>query len=128
MFAEVLGVFVLQRYWTAGKAITFFSPYLVIICGLPLLVSPSDRPRWTAVASLVFLITQVGLGIYRPFAAANPTGIHYNAPYPSIQNALLKTKYRWDVDSLESELKHCSLVEVNLPDPFLEHFRPFVLI
>ena len=61
--------------------------------------------------------------MYRLWFARDPNGIGYNGMYPSIQNRMLKTSYRWDMDP--NEYAHCRGVYLyNDVDPnYLEYVK-----
>jgi hypothetical protein len=93
------------NYWPAGKAISYAAPVFMMLLVLPAACPfrpPALRPlRWIAGGFAAF---QLLSGVTRIAAAAEPSGIHYAAPYPAIQAPALKTDIGWDLTGLKRVL------------------------
>jgi hypothetical protein len=110
------------NYWPAGKVVSYAAPVFMLLLVVPVAYEFRDRwlrpLRWMVCAFVAF---QVGSGATRIAAAAQPDGIHYDAPYPAIQDRELKTGIGWDLGGLERVLTpqmHVRLRRMNL---WLDH-------
>ncbi|MBF0562260.1 MAG: hypothetical protein HQL37_09620 [Alphaproteobacteria bacterium] len=117
---------VLGHYWVGGKTLAMATPLLFIVLAAPLL-DPEARLRWR-MASALFVAVHLGFGLYRPFAASEPSGIHYPfPPYPSVQDSRLKTELSWDIARWRPMLQTCRHTSIDLDNPFLERYAQVYL-
>ena len=112
------------RYWPAGKALTMASPLLFIMVAVPVL---SGGGRWGRAAAAAFVLLHLGFGLYRPLAAANPSGIHYAWPYPAVPDPTFKTAFSWDLTRWEIPLRGCRHISLDLPHPQQDRYVQMVL-
>jgi hypothetical protein len=125
MFSFCLILILKNQIWAAGKGISYLSPYLMIILLLPMILNLKKDNRWFIITAIILLLSQFMFGIVRPINASTNTGIHYpSPPYPSIQYWHSKTKldYDWDVDKISNSIKNCTLIKIDIPDIWLQHY------
>jgi hypothetical protein len=102
MLCGALAVFILQtvilmllhKYWTAGKALSFFAFLLVLVVFCPLLAGYSRGGAlriWSWAACTILLAAQGWMLIYRPIAAKKRPFDHYRAPYPAALDRYLRS-------------------------------------
>jgi hypothetical protein len=108
------------KFWAAGKALSMAAPLLFIALAAPLLTNTLPH-RWQAAAAL-YVALHIGFGVYRPIAAANPTGIHYASPYPAVADPASKTELSWDLGTWRSELRRCHGASIDISAPVLERY------
>jgi hypothetical protein len=104
LYVPALRLATTGNYWSAGKAVSFVSPILVLVLALPIAVTLPARVAWLRWASGAFVAFQLALGVARIAGAADPTGVHFAAPYPALQEPPLKQVLRWDVAPLAGAL------------------------
>lgn len=118
-------------FWSAGKALSFTSPYLYILLLLPLVYCPpiSDKGplKYMAVAvAYSALVFSLGFGIVRVYASLDEHGIGYYRNYPSIQGKEHKIDVLWKLDI--EQARGCSGVDLNLvSNPFFQHYAKLKL-
>ncbi len=113
------------HFWTAGKLVSYLAPYLMLSICLPLF---SEKRFPYAVPAVLLVVIQIMFGAYRPLAAANPTGIHYDgAFYPSIQDPSWKTSIDWRIDKLSDSLSGCSSIKIDVAEPLVRHWVMYFL-
>lgn len=98
------GLALRESYWSAGKALSYASPALVLMLAAPAAAAAGGTAgalRWVVAAFVAF---QLALGLARIDGARSPSGIHYARPYPSVEAPELKEVLRWDVRPLEPML------------------------
>ncbi len=116
------------HYWTAGKVISYLAPYLILFVCLPLFSEKRFSRFPYRVPAVLLVVIEIMFGAYRPIAAANPTGIHYDgAFYPSIQDPNWKTNIDWRIDKLRGSLSGCSSVRIDIADPLVQHWAMYFL-
>jgi hypothetical protein len=117
------GVMVLKRqFWGAGKAISFCSPYLAIFFVLPALLT---RNAWVRTAGGLWVAGQLTFGLMRPFWAHDPHLQERTPTYMPV--AVSKTTHNFDLKPLMTQLRYASCVELDVPDPYLEHYLMLAL-
>jgi hypothetical protein len=111
------------QLWSAGKAVSFASPVLVLLLTLPLAVAALPgrfaRLRWVTGAFVAF---QLAIGLARVAGASNPDGIHFEFPYPSLQEPPLKKVLRWEVEPLATHLSGVRRVLIADMNPWSSHW------
>jgi hypothetical protein len=124
-----LPLLLMGKYWAAGKALGMIGPFLFLLAAAPLLLAearPSaarGRPLWRTLPAAIFLAAQLGFGLARPLAAANPDGIHYSRPpYPSVQSSEYKTALDWGLARRDDALRRCRRIALDIESPFLERY------
>ncbi len=116
------------HYWEAGKAVSWASPLLLLLLAAPALAPGPGRWRQAAGAvAAAFVAFQLGLGLLRVGAAAGPDGIHYEPPYPAVQDEQLKRQLRLDLDGLGAPLAGARHVLVPPMPPFQDYLVMFFL-
>ena len=94
MLCSAVAVFILQtaillllhKYWTAGKALSFFAFLLVLLVYCPLWAADlrgGILRSWSGIACSTLLVAQGFILIYRPIAAKISPFEHYRPPYPA---------------------------------------------
>ena len=115
------------RYWAASKAVAIVAPLLFILLCIPL-AKGASAPAWSRITVWTFVLAHLGFGLVRTAAATAETGVHYKfPPYPSAQDATLKTNYSWDTRGRYAAAKACKLVQINVANPFLDRFAQIFL-
>ncbi len=116
----------LGRYWAAGKAWSMVGPLAFLV-----LAAPALRPgagRWQRGLALAYLVAHLGLGVWRPLAAARGTdGAHYPPPYPAVPNAVVKRDFNWAIGPQLAALRQCHGISLALSHPSLERYLQVVL-
>ncbi len=111
-----------ENYWPAGKIVSYAAPVFMTVLALPIAFSFGPGAlqilRWIAWGFVVF---QLGNGVTRIAAAGSPDGIHYSAPYPSVQDRGLKVGVGWDFTGLERVVTPETRVLVKPMNIWLEH-------
>ena len=121
-----------QKYWGAGKALSYSSwPGLVIVL-LPL-AGPyrGPRPGWfrfASIATLALALVHGAHALARPVFAARPYGIHYRQPYPNIQGETLKRNFDWADFSFLKDLTSDDLVAISMPYPWIRAYVRIALM
>lgn len=120
-----------HQWWSAGKALSFTSPYLYILLLLPLLSFSSTLDRGpmkhiaVAVANIV-LVLSLGFGAARVYASMDENGIGYYRNYPSIQGKENKMDILWKLDI--EEARGCTGVNLGpFSQPFFQHYAKLKL-
>jgi len=118
MAAPVL-ILCMGRYWSAGKALSMVSPLLFVLLAAPLL-PPWFGARPVRVASVAFVLVQLGLGVARPIAAADSTGGGLiGFPKGGEQATAQKLDQQWDYDYWTGSLLHCHHVMIDVENKYL---------
>jgi hypothetical protein len=129
---EMLVLVALRQFWSAGKALSFLSPYLLVLLLLPLIKlvgAPGKRTFGIpAVVLSVYAICELGFGGYRIAHAAAVDGIHYpSASYPSVQPDAVNAKTNYDWRSIEpavalARARRFRSVEVAVSDIWVRNY------
>ena len=122
LFVGVLGGFALigllmsvGQPYPAGKALTWLSPTLILLL-IGIILADKRSSNIVKVLALGYVWVQIGFGGYRAYAAAHGAyGLHYRFPYTLEVGR--KLYYRWDYAGLQSALKGCSRLTIDLDDP-----------
>ena len=120
-----VGLFVLfGHYWAAGEGLIMLSPILFIAI-VATILSDHESNKVAVGLALLYLITQLGFGAYRTYAAiSSPYGIHYLPPYPT---DIRKQWTVWDYGRLRGEISNCASVSIDIHDLYLETFVKLVV-
>jgi hypothetical protein len=133
-FFIVISFLVLKsQLWSAGKALSFLSAYIVIALSLPVATIclsksfPSGFWSWVvhpSIFAFLYVAFAIYLSLYRIDSVySNKDGIHYSWPYPSIQmikSADNKSKVRWGIDI--NRLSSCRAIEIDIKEPFQQFY------
>jgi hypothetical protein len=114
------------RWWPAGKLLAMVAPLIVLVLALPALLPPTRAPGARLPAWLL-IASGLALGVVRPIAAADPSGIAYRPPYPSAQDPRLKADYDWDLERHRAALRRCRAIVLDVADPFLDWYAQIFL-
>jgi hypothetical protein len=139
MLCGALAVFILQtvmlmllhKYWTAGKALSFFAFLLLLVVFCPLLAgySRSGALRmWSGVACIILLAAQGWMLIYRPIAAKKRPFGHYRAPYPAALDRYLKKRFNFSDWKVLNEIGAQDEVRIEIEDPSIQSFVEMLLL
>jgi hypothetical protein len=128
---QTVFLLLLHKYWTAGKAFSFFALPLLLIVFCPLLAAPV-RGRlsldWSGAACSVLLLAQGCMLIYRPIAAKiHPFG-HYQEPYPAALDRNLKKRFSFSDWTVLNEIGAQDEVRLEVEDPWLQYFAQMLLL
>jgi len=122
----------LQRWWAFGKAISYTAPLFMIVLLTPCVTAWSLPGGFLVstgrIASGVLAILHLGFACVRPVAAARPHGIHYAAPYPAIQDPVMKLGFDWGDMSFADELGPDDLVAVHIEYPWVRSYVRIILL
>ena len=122
LFVGVLGGLVMVGgLWSAGqsyataKALIWLSPVLIIAL-IGTLLADKRNPNLVKLVALTYVGIQIWFGGYRSYAVAHSAyGVHYGFPYPL--DLATKIPYPWDYVGLQTALRGCSRVSIDLDDP-----------
>jgi hypothetical protein len=132
LFAGVLGGLVMVgalyfagHLYGTGKALTWLSPTLIIVL-IGSILSNRRNLNLVKLVAFTYIGIQICFGGYRSFAAAHSVyGVHYSFPYPL--DLTTKAQYHWDYTGLQTALRQCSRVIIDLGSPVsnLNDPRPY---
>ena len=127
LLIQITGLFILHKYWLAGKALSYSSPLLLLFIFLCLLHKSSKIIYYRLIDNIfifIIIISSMGFGVVRVFAAYKTSdGILYSLPYPSVQDSGYDKKlFDFSDDTVLDKLSHDELVEVNIKDTWIEAF------
>ncbi|MCL4416940.1 MAG: hypothetical protein M1365_09630 [Actinobacteria bacterium] len=110
-----------KNYWAAGKALSYISPYYILFICIPVLKN-NEKKNFKNFTNLlfIFIIFQISFGVIRINAVAKPDGIHYERPYPTVEN--LKESIDWDMDKLYPHIKNSKLISIDIKNRFIENY------
>src|SRR6516164_588930 len=139
MLCGAVAVFILQtvvlvflhKYWTAGKALSFFAFFLLLVVFCPLLAGNSRGGvlrMWSGVACSVLLAAQGYMLIYRPIAAKKRSFGHYDAPYPAALDRYLKKRFNFSDWKVLNEIGAQDEVRIEVEDPSIQSFVEMLLL
>jgi hypothetical protein len=139
ILCSAVAVFVLQtvvllflhKYWTAGKALSYFALPLLLVAFSPLLTanSGSSLPRgWTGAACSVLLLAQGFMLLYRPIAAYKRPLRHYRQPYPASLDQRIKRRFDFSNWTVLNEIGAQDAVRIEVEDPWLQYFVQMLLL
>ncbi len=113
-------------FWVAGKGLTMAAPLLFFVLSAPLLF-PGARSLLLRIPTGLLWAVCLIFGLVRPIAAMNEFGIHYASPYPSVQEAGLKSKLSWDLARHRADFKACQGIALNLNNLALRRYLQLYL-
>jgi hypothetical protein len=115
------------NYWAAGKGLSMVSPLLFMLLVAPIVASRCGG-SWWRVPAILLVAGHVAFGLYRPVAAASPSGIHYASPrYPSGQVPQWKEDIRWNLQSWVPTLLSCERVSIDSDNYVVERYVQLLL-
>ena len=122
-----------HQYWGAGKCISYIAVFVYLILTSSLLVSINIKllsRTLLTVTLILFISTQIYFSIYRIYrVSTQSSGIHYNSPYPAIQDAgLMKKIFSFNDLTFLDVIKPTDEVGLFIEDPWIEHYIQMVLI
>jgi hypothetical protein len=134
-FFIVIGLLALKsQFWSAGKALSFLSAYIVIALSLPLVTIclsksfPSGFWSWVVhpgIFAFLYVAFAIYLSLYRIDSVySNKDGIHYSSPYPSIEKKDNKRAVRWKIDA--NRLSSCRAIEIDVREPFQQFYASLI--
>jgi hypothetical protein len=134
-----VAIFILQtlilllshKYWTAGKALSFFAYLLLLVFFCPLVTTGARvwSPRdWSSAACFVLLAAQGWMLVYRPIAAKKHSFGHYPEPYPAALDRNLKKRFDFSDWTVLTEIGAPDQVRVEVEDPWLQYFAQMLLL
>jgi len=120
------------NYWTAGKAISYYSPLAILyfIFNLYFYVIKSRKKIIIIVVLLFLSVSNISFGFYRIYAIyKNTNGLHYKLPYPSAQDAgiILKTYFDFSDNNFLYKINDNEIVMVDIKDPWVEAYAEILL-
>lgn len=110
------------NFWAAGKALSYMSPYYITLFCLSIFSENSYFKKFFKYAVYGFILFQLSFGLYRIYSAGQNNGIHYEAPYPAIQDVNLKNNFDWDVEKIYPQIKDKNLILIDVEDRWLENY------
>ena len=133
LFLEITLLLYRKNYWGAGKAFSYFSPIFLILITANLLSINTRRSSYRLASIICFWFITLGnifFGIYRPIAVyKSKTGIHYDSPYPSVQDAgYMKRIFDFNDISFTNNLREGERVTVDIKDPWIEAYTEMELL
>jgi len=139
MLCGALAVFILQtvilmllhKYWTAGKALSFFAFLLLLVVFCPFVagyVRGGSLRMWSGAACSVLLAAQGWMLIYRPVAAKKRPFGHYHAPYPAALDRYLKKRFNFSDWKVLNEIGAQDEVRIEVEDPSIQSFVEMLLL
>lgn len=117
-------LFLLKRdIWGAGKALSYISPYLILLIILPMFFINKNKLFYIISSPIfIFIILQISFGILRIYSSTQNNGIHYNLPYPSTQDINLKRNINWNMERIYPYIKDSKLIEVDIKNRWFENY------
>jgi hypothetical protein len=119
--AGALLLFAMDRYWAAGKAFSYISPFVCALLVGPAIAS-ATLPKVARLGAYLWVGTQlifIGLGIG---GLTNTDGIRYAYPFPETQDPRLKTQTDWDIRrQLQRDFK-CGHIEIFATHPIFAQY------
>jgi hypothetical protein len=117
-FAVPVGLLLQGKYWAAGKGLSMLAPFVFAALVVPIVGGRTRRN--TAVLCSIVLGVHLCFGIYRPIIVGiRADGSHFGYPYPSLGKES-RNVIDWDVSRYEADIEKCTLVKVDIVEPFLE--------
>jgi hypothetical protein len=121
----------LHKYWTAGKALSFFAYLLLLLVFAPLMIA-RWRGRlwrdWSVAACSVLLSAQGWMLFYRPLAVKKHPYDHYSQPYPAALDRILKKRFDFSNWTVLEEIGAQDKVRIEVEDPWLQYFAQMLLL
>lgn len=122
-----VGILAKGLYWAAGKGLTIVAPMLFVVLAVALLV-PRLSSRAARIASAIFVIGHLMLGVLRPIAAADATGARLTGfPQSAGQIETQKSQIDWDASHMKAALGGCHEVALDVDRPLIAKFAALVL-
>ena len=117
------GLFLVMKgnYWAAGKALSYFSPFLVLTLAYPLLTGRRGLGSFLSWPALLFVCLSVGFGLVRIVGASDRDGAPYARPYP-ISLREMKIQYDFDFSRYDEALSGCRSVQIEVKEAYFEEF------
>jgi hypothetical protein len=139
MLCGAVAVFILQtvillllhKYWTAGKALSFFAFLFLLVVFCPLVTGYARGGAlrmWSGMACFVLLAAQGYMLIYRPIAAKKRPFGHYEAPYPAALDRYLKKRFNFSDWKVLNEIGTQDEVRIEVEDPSIQSFAEMLLL
>ena len=129
---QTMMLLVLHKYWTAGKALSYFAFLLTLVVFCPLCavdLRGGVLRNWSAVACSVLLVAQGSMLIYRPIAAKKRPFGHYHPPYPSAaSDPYLRKRFNFSDWTVLGEIGARDEVRIDAEDPFIQYFVKMLLL
>ena len=110
-----------QKWWTAGKILSYYSPYCYLALIYPLVgmyggTEPHHLPGISRFAAGAVLVLSFSFGAARIYSSFDENGIGYSQNYPlEVRHNLI---WKLDLDGA----RRCSCVRVDIDDPFIGHY------
>jgi hypothetical protein len=104
--------------WSSGKALSFAAPLLCLAIVAPAL--SGARHAWLSVAP--WCAAQACFAVLMLLGLRDPSGVRLPAPYPAIQDPLLKADGRWDIARQLQRVEGCPAVRIIAAEPFFRHY------
>lgn len=116
--AQLVIILSLGLNWIGGKGVSYASVALLPLILLPL---AGHRPGFVQLPAWLLLGLQLAFGLFRPWAARDPEGIHYRgSSYPAVTEFTLKSDRTWNTQAAREALQGARLVKIDVPDLWLE--------
>jgi hypothetical protein len=124
-------LFLLHKYWTAGKALSFFA-YLVLLLVFCPMLTRGARDRltglWSSAACSLLLLAQGWMLVYRPIAAHKHPFAHYREPYPAALDRNMKKRFNFSDWTVLTKIGKQDEVRMEVEDPWLQYFTQMLLL
>jgi hypothetical protein len=117
-FVVPIGLALKAHYWAAGKGLSMLGAFVFAAVLVPIAAGRARRSIivlcWAVVAGHLYF------GLHRSFViAARADGGHFSYPYPTLPKET-RTHVDWDISRYEADIQKCSLIKVDIGEPFLE--------
>jgi hypothetical protein len=139
MLVCALAVFVLQtvlllllhKYWSAGKALSYYAFLLVLVVFCPYLAGELRGGlvrNLSGVACGVLLAAQGCTLIYRPKAVYKHPTVHYRAPYPAAMSPYMKVWFNFSDWTVLKQLGPQDKIRIDVEEPWIQYFAKMLLL
>jgi hypothetical protein len=120
------------QYWSAGKGLTYFIPWLVMLITIPIVFINKFKLRYIYpyACLIAFIISQYGFGFARIISVGKSNnGIHFDPPYPSIQDeGQIKQVFDFSDHSFMDIINNKDTVLIDIPNKWLEHYLELIFV